>query len=143
MAISSLGVGSGLDLSGIISGLVNAQRAPTENRLALKEQNLSTELSAFGVLKSSLSLFKGSLNDLQSDSAFNVKKTSISDDSIFTATAKTTASAGSYAIEVSAIARAQSLATSSATAFGENMGFRIARYFRCNGGSTSRGMKSK
>jgi flagellar hook-associated protein 2 len=117
MAISSLGVGSGLDLSGIVSGLVDAQRAPTENRLALKEQDLTTELSAFGVLKSSLSLFQGSLSDLQSSQAFDVMKTTVSDESVFSASAKSTASPGSYSIEVTAIAQAQSLATNAATPF--------------------------
>lgn len=117
--ISSLGVGSGLDLSSIVSGLVNAERAPTENRLALKEQGLTTELSAFGVLKSLLSLFQGSLGGLQSSSAFNVKKATVSDDSIFSASAETTANPGNYSIEVTAMARTQSLATNAATAFAD------------------------
>lgn len=117
--ISSLGVGSGLDLASIISGLVNAERAPTENRLFFKEQNLTTELSAFGVLRSTLSLFQGSLSSLQSSTAFNAKKISISDDSIFSASAETSASPGSYAVEVTAIAQAQSLATNAATAFAD------------------------
>ena len=117
--ISSLGVGSGLDLASLVSGLVNAQRAPTENRLFFQEKDLTTELSAFGVLKSLLSVFQGSLSGLQSSTAFNVKKTTISDETVFTASAETTANPGSYAIEVSAIAQAQSLATNAATAFAD------------------------
>ena len=117
MAISSLGVGSGLDLSSIVSNLVNAESVPTENRLFLKERDVTTELSAFGALKSSLSIFQDSLSNLQSSTVFNAKKVTNSDDSVFTATAENAADPGSYSIEVSAIAQAQSLATSAATAF--------------------------
>ena len=117
MAISSLGVGSGLDLSSIVSNLVNAESVPTENRLFLKEKDVTTELSAFGALKSSLSIFQDSLSNLQSSTVFNAKKVTNSDDSVFTATAENAADPGSYSIEVSAIAQAQSLATSAATAF--------------------------
>jgi flagellar hook-associated protein 2 len=116
-AISSLGVGSGLDLGSLVSGLLEAERAPTANRLAVKEQNFSTELSAFGLLRSSLSQFQGSLSGLQSATAFDAKKVSLSDSSIFSATAENSADPGSYSIEVTALAKAQSLATSAATAF--------------------------
>ncbi len=117
MAISSLGVGSGLDLSSIVTNLVNAESIPTENRLMLKEKDVTTQFSAFGALKSSLSLFQGSLSSLQSPTVFNAMKHTISDSSVFTATVENSAEPGDYSIEVSAIARAQSLATSAATPF--------------------------
>ena len=116
-AISSLGVGSGLDLSSLVSGLLEAERAPTANRLAIKEQNFSTELSGFGLLRSSLSQFQSSLSTLQSSDAFNAKGISISDASVFSAAAENTADVGNYSIEVTALAKAQSLASNAATAF--------------------------
>ena len=119
MAISSLGVGSGLDLSSIVTNLVNAEAVPTENRLLLQETDVTTELSAFGALTSSLSLFEASLSNLQSSTVFNAKKFTISDSSVFTADAENSAEPGNYSIEVSAIAQAQSLATNAATAFAD------------------------
>jgi len=116
-AISSLGVGSGLDLGSLVSGLLEAERAPTANRLAAKEQNFSTELSAFGLLRSSLSQFQGSLSGLQTASAFNAKEVTVSDSSVFSATVENSADPGSYSIEVTKLAKAQSLATNAATAF--------------------------
>ncbi len=115
--ISSLGVGSGLDLGSLVSGLLEAERAPAANRLALKEQNFNTELSAFGLLRSSLSQFQGSLSGLQSAGVYNTKEISVSDPSIFSVTAENSAEPGSYSVEVTALAKAQSLATSAATAF--------------------------
>ena len=119
MAISSIGVGSGLDLSAIISGLIDAERVPTESRLSNKERDITTELSAFGAVRSSLSLLEGSLGNLQSPTLFSNKKFSISDPSVFTASTDSSAVAGSYSIEVSAIAQKQSLATNAATAFAD------------------------
>lgn len=117
-AISSLGVGSGLDLSSLVNGLIEAERAPAADRLALKEQNYSAELSAFGLLRSSLSQFQSSFSGLQSSTAFNAKSITLSDDDApFSATVENFADVGSYSVEVNAIAKAQSLASNAATAF--------------------------
>jgi len=116
-AISSLGIGSGLDLNSLVSGLIEAERAPTTNRLARKQQTLNTELSAFGLLRSSLSQFQSSLSGLQSGAAFNAKDISLSDTAVFSATVENNAAIGSYSIEVSALAKAHSLASNAATAF--------------------------
>jgi len=115
--ISSLGVGSGLDLGSIISGLVDAERAPTENRLSFEEQKLTTELSAFGLLKSSLSSFQSSLSGLNSSTAFDAKKISLSDSDIFSTAVENFADTGSFSVEVNQLAKAHSLATSAASAF--------------------------
>ncbi len=116
-AISSLGVGSGLDLSSLVSGLIEAERAPVANRLAVKAQDLSAELSAFGLLRSSLAQFQSSLSGLQSATAFNAKDISLSNDSVFSTSVEDFADVGSYSVEVSALAKAQSLASNAATAF--------------------------
>ena len=116
-AITSLGVGSGLDLGTLVSGLIEAERAPVENRLNLKQQNITTELSAFGLLRSSLSQFQASLDGLKNSSAFNAKSITASDESVFSTSVESFADVGSYSVEVLALAKAQSLATSAATAF--------------------------
>ena len=115
--ISSLGIGSGLDLSGIVDGLVEAERAPAESRLDAKKASLTTKLSAFGTLKSSISLFQGSLSNLQSTTAFNGKEATSSDETVLSSFAASFADAGSYAVEVSKLAKSHSLATSAANAF--------------------------
>jgi flagellar hook-associated protein 2 len=117
--ISSLGIGSGLDLSSIVTGLVDAERAPTENRLALKEQTITARLSAFGALKSSLSLFQGSMSNLLSSSTYNVKSASSSDSSVFSTSVTSNADNGNYTVEVSALAKSHSIATSAATVFAD------------------------
>ncbi len=117
--ISSLGIGSGLDLSSIVTGLVDAERAPTEQRLNLKEETLTAKLSAFGALKSSLSLFQGSMSNLLSASTYNIKTASSSDESVFSTSVTSNADNGSYAVEVTALAKSHSLATSADTVFAD------------------------
>ena len=117
--ISSLGVGSGLDLSSIVSGLVDAERAPAQTRLEQRQETATTRLSAFGALRSSIALFQGSIGDLKQSSTFNSKQINLSDDTLFDATAVSTADTGSYSVEITALARAQSLASAEATAFSE------------------------
>lgn len=114
--ISSLGIGSGLDLSGIIDSLVEAERAPTEARLDSKKESITTKLSAFGALKSSLSLFQGSLTSLSS-TTFNSKSASVSDESVLSTFTTSFAEPGTYDVEVTTIARAHSLASNAASAF--------------------------
>ena len=116
-SISSLGVGSGLDLGNIVSSLIEAERAPTEQRLNFKQDGLTTELSGFGIFRSSISLFQGASKALDTAMSGSTKSVTNSDDSVLSTTATSIAALGSYSVEVSALARAHSLATSAATAF--------------------------
>jgi len=116
-SISSLGVGSGLDLGGIVSSLIAAERAPTEQRLNSKQEGLTTELSGFGIFRSSISLFEGASKALNKAMSGSTKTVTNSDDSVFSTTATSIAAPGSYSVEVTALAKSHSLATNSASAF--------------------------
>jgi len=50
-SVSSVGIGSGLDLSGLIENLVNAERAPVQNTLDRQQNRFTTELSGVGIFK--------------------------------------------------------------------------------------------
>lgn len=115
--ISSLGIGSGLDLTAIVTGLVDAERIPVERRLESRQESATTRLSAFGALRSSLSLFQGSLSKLKFSSTFDAKQVNLSDDSVFSTSVTSNADLGSYSVEVTELAQAHSLASSAATAF--------------------------
>ncbi|MCW8982874.1 MAG: flagellar hook protein FliD, partial [Gammaproteobacteria bacterium] len=64
MGIQSPGIGSGLDISGIVSSLISAEQAPAEARFNRNESTYQSKLSALGLLKSSLSSFQDSLSSL-------------------------------------------------------------------------------
>ncbi len=109
--ISAAGIGSGLDLNGLLEQIVAAERAPTENRLNLKEAKIQAELSAFGTLKSSVSSLQSSLGKLKNASTFLPNSVSISNQDVLTASASSIAEAGSYSVEVSSLAESHALAS--------------------------------
>ncbi|MBV1928040.1 MAG: flagellar filament capping protein FliD [Gammaproteobacteria bacterium] len=113
MAITSSGIGSGLDIESLVSQLVAAERAPAESRLIRKSTDFAGQLSAFGALKGALSGVQSSLSGLQSLSTYSARSAAVSDDDVLAATASNTAAAGTYAIEVSQLAKAHSLASGS------------------------------
>lgn len=121
MAIASPGLGSGLDVNSIISNLMQLERQPMV-QLQQKESSYRSKLSALGTVKSSLSTFKSSLSDLKSPSVFTSRKTTVGDDTTYTATASSTASAGSYNIRVDTLAAAHSVATGEFTSTTDTVG---------------------
>ena len=58
MTIQSLGVGSGLDLDGLVQQLIAAERQPKESRLNEKEERVEAEISGLAKVKSKLSGFQ-------------------------------------------------------------------------------------
>lgn len=108
MAISSPGVGSNLDVNGIVSKLMTVESQPLV-RLAQKEAAYQAELSAYGNLNSSLSSFQSALGGLADLSKYQSFSALPADSTILTANAASTAIAGSYSLNVTALAQSQSL----------------------------------
>ncbi|HSG92212.1 MAG TPA: flagellar cap protein FliD N-terminal domain-containing protein, partial [Methylotenera sp.] len=77
MAITAGGIGSGIDVNGLVQQLVAAEGQPATQRLNLKEANIQANLSAFGSLKSALSRFQDSVKALQNQDNF-LKQTATS-----------------------------------------------------------------
>ena len=118
--ISSLGVGSGLDLGNLVRQLVTAERAPAEGRLNRNAATLNGQLSGLGQVKSTLSKLDDALAKL---SELAVARTvQVSDAKAFSATARADADLGSYSLEVFELARAQSLASQAFTDPDESLG---------------------
>lgn len=110
-SITSLGSGSGLDLSGLLEKLVEAESKPTTNRLNLKEAETQAKISAFGNLKSALSELSTLAAELKNLSKFQQRTATSSNESLFTATAASNAAVGSSNIYVLNLASAHKLAT--------------------------------
>lgn len=110
MAISSPGIGSNLDINSIVKQLMNVEAQPLTT-LAKKEASFQAKLSAFGSISSALSTFQSALSGLSSPAKFQTLSATSSDSSVATATAASQAVAGSYNINVTALARAQTIAS--------------------------------
>lgn len=114
MAISSIGVGSGLPLDQLLANLRTSENAS----LKLLETRASKEqgrLSAYGTLKSSIDALKTAAAALGKNESYGAMKTAVSGDA-FTATSTTAAISGQYNVEVTKLASAQSLSSASGVA---------------------------
>ncbi len=109
--ISVPGIGSGLDIGGLIEQLVSAERTPVINVLGTRQAAFNTDISALGNLKNALSTFKLSAQPLANISGFEKRIASSSDEEAFTATADSSAIAGNYTIDVRQLATAHRLSS--------------------------------
>lgn len=109
--ISSLGVGSGLDIGSLVSDLVTAERKPATDRLDGQQAGYEAKLSAFGRLQGALADFQASVQKLNSLSDFQARSATSDNTGLLTATALKTATTGNYSIEVVRLAQEHKLAS--------------------------------
>ena len=76
-SISSLGVGSGLDLSSILDSLTAAQKA-TLTPISNQQSSFTAKLSAYGTLKSALTTFQTANTALSKADLFSATSTTSS-----------------------------------------------------------------
>lgn len=121
-SISTLGIGSGLDLSTILDNLTTAEKASL-TPISNQQTAYTAKLSAYATLKSSLSTFQTANTALNSADLFSATSAS-SSSSAFSATTSGSVVAGKYTISVSQLAQAQTLTsgvqTSNTTALGDS-----------------------
>lgn len=108
--ITSLGVGSGLDLESILESLEESKTASLLTPITTQETAVEAEISAYGTLTSALNALQTAAEALADSSLYQSLATSISGSGVSVSTSSD-AVAGSYSIEVTQLAQAQSLAT--------------------------------
>ena len=121
MALSSPGLGSGLDVSSLVSQLMALERRPL-TALATREAKYQAQLSAYGSLKGALSSFQTTVATLASPAKFSAAKASLADSTVATASASTSAATGSYSLEVQTLAQPHKLKSGSFTATSDTVG---------------------
>ncbi len=108
--LSSPGIGSGLDINGIVSQLMAAERQPLAV-LDKKEAAYQVKLSAYGNLKGALATFQSAARGLNDIARFQKVNASSADPTLFTASAEKTAALGNYTLEVQQLATSQKLSS--------------------------------
>ncbi len=121
-SISSLGIGSGLDLSNLVSGLLAAERRPLENSLNRRESTLAAELSGIGLMRSAIADFRASLSSLSNADSFTTRSLSNSNTDAIEASVSNEASPGNYSLDVQNLAEQHSLASSSYADINQEIG---------------------
>ena len=108
--ISSIGIGSGLDIEGVITQLVAVERAPV-TKLREEASSLQTRLSTYGKLQSGMAALRDAASALTRPATWNATVGSSSDAASVAVTTSSSTLPGSYAIEVQRLASVQSNAT--------------------------------
>lgn len=105
MAISSAGIGSGLDVAKIVEQMVAAEKVPLK-KLEYKAEGIQTQISTYGEIKSLTSKLGDIVSKLTRDSAWNGVSISSSNPTL-SGTMTGIAATGTYNIQVTHLAQAQ------------------------------------
>ncbi len=109
--MEKLGAGSGLNTAGIVDDLVEAERAPTENRLAQREERIQTEISALGQMRSVLGEFQEQIRGLDDPDNYSAIEGASRDPGVADIRVGDATIPGGYDVEVVQLAQSQRLAT--------------------------------
>ena len=120
--ITSTGIGSGLNISAIVSSLTSAYGAAQTNQLNAQQTSLNSQVSAYGTFTSALDTLQATLSTLETPGTLAGYDATVGDTTIASATASSDAAAGQYSLEVKNLATSATLTSapvaSSSTAIG-------------------------
>lgn len=100
----------GIDVNAIVKQLMIVERQPLD-RLKTREDSFHAKITALGLIKSKVDTFHATVQGLGSSSSSSLLafKATVSDSTIFSASAGSSAVAGSYSLEISKLAQSQKL----------------------------------
>lgn len=108
------GLGTGLDIDGMVTAIADAEKAPKQAQIDRLTTKTETSLSAVGTLTSAVETFEASLTALESSSSsFEGLGVQSSADGVASATAGAGAVPGSYEVEVISLASSSKVASAS------------------------------
>lgn len=110
MGLSSAGIGSGLDVTGIVSQLMSIEQRPL-TALTTKQSDYKAKLSAFGSIQSGISSFQSTLKKLSDPKNLQTIKATVADTNVLGTSGGAGAVPGDYSIEVTKLAQSQKLAS--------------------------------
>jgi flagellar hook-associated protein 2 len=109
--ITSTGIGSGLNISAIVTALTSSYGAAQTNELNAEQTTLNAQVSAFGTFSSALSTLQATLSTLEDPSQLAGYTATVADKTIASATTDSTAVPGTYSLEVQNLATSASLSS--------------------------------
>jgi|SRR5882724_1039552 len=109
--ISSTGIGSGLDINGIVTSLTRAAGLAQNTQLSDRKSTLTAQVSAYGTFSSALSTLQATLTTLETPSTLAGRTATVSDDKVASGSATAGAIPAQYSLQVQNLATAASLAS--------------------------------
>lgn len=108
MAVSSVSTGGVLDVNGLVSQLMAVESRPFV-AMQDKEKAITAQISAYGTLSGAVGSFQTTVTALADSSKYKVANATSSDDKVLTATAGKDTVKGSYSVNVTQLAQAQTI----------------------------------
>lgn len=108
--ISSIGIGSGLDVNSIVSQLVAIEKQPL-TALTTKATTVQSQISAFSQIQSQFASLTDVATRLSATSAWGARNATSSSSSVATVTATSSANAASFSLDVDALAQQQAVSS--------------------------------
>ncbi|GAK87027.1 flagellar hook-associated protein FliD [Vibrio ponticus] len=100
-----------MDINAMVSKIVEAERAPKQQRINNELNQIDSSISAYGRLRESLDTMKNLMASFRQEKAFAARKVESTDDAVVSATATTEAIAGRYAVDVLQLAQSHKIAS--------------------------------
>jgi len=102
--LTSMGVGSGIDVDKLVSTLVAAKKAPQQDQITHQAASANTLLSGLGQISGALSALQSAMAPLSDGSAFSARSVTSSDTDVLGASSAGSPVSGSYRIDVTQLA---------------------------------------
>lgn len=113
--ITSLGTGSGVDVSSLAQNLTDAERIPKTNAINAKISKNDARISGYSAVSYVMSQVQTAFNALKDERNFTGAVANVTDPSVVTATASASALEGSHSLNISQLAKPQRDVFGSAT----------------------------
>jgi flagellar hook-associated protein 2 len=109
-SISSAGIGSGLDVNGIVTQLMAIEKQPL-TQMQSAASKLNDKLSSYGKIQSYVSSLRDAASRLTAPANWAQTSATSADASVVSASTGSAASAGAYSIQVQSLASSQALSS--------------------------------
>ncbi|WP_297325497.1 flagellar filament capping protein FliD [Nitrosomonas sp.] len=119
--LASPGIGSGLDVNGIVKQLMTLESRPLAS-LDSKEAIQQTKLTAFGSLKGAISSFQNNLVALANPAKYAAITANLADTTLANVSATSTTATGSHSLEIQTLAQSQKLKSANFTTTSTTIG---------------------
>jgi len=119
--ITSAGLGSGLDVSTIVSKLTELERTPI-TQLQKEASTIQSKISSFGSLSSAVSSLKDAASKLTQGTTWSATTATSADSSAVAVSTDSNAAAGNYSVAVQSLAMGQTTASATYANSGATIG---------------------
>jgi len=115
------GIGSGLDINGIVSQLMALERRPLR-ALQSRQVEVTSQISGYGALRASISNLQSAMDQLADIERFQVFRANVANPDVLSVSTTSKAARGTFALEVVRLAETHRMAATSAVASSDLLG---------------------